>query len=86
MNNSGSHTSYTGLAITHKTSGNRLFAADNANNKVDVYDGSFNCITSFSDSTIPPGFSVFGVQDIKGKVYVSYAAKNGTAGGYIDIL
>jgi len=86
VNNSGSRTSYTGLAITSKTSGNRLFAADNANNKVDVYDGNFNFVTSFSDSTIPAGFSVFGVQDIKGKVYVSYAAKNGGIGGYIDIF
>ena len=86
VNNSGSRTSYTGLAITSKTSGNRLFAADNANNKIDVYDGSFNFVTSFSDRTIPAGFSVFGVQDIKGKVYVSYAAKNGGAGGYIDIF
>jgi uncharacterized protein (TIGR03118 family) len=86
VNNSGSHTSYTGLAITSKSSGNRIFAADNANNKVDVYDGSFNFVTSFTDHTIPAGFSVFGIQDIKGKVYVSYAANNGSAGGYIDIF
>lgn len=86
VNNSGSHTSYTGLAISNYTTGNFIFAADNANNKVDVYDGSFNFVTSFSDKTVPAGFSVFGVQDIGGKVYVSYAAKNGGAGGYIDIF
>jgi uncharacterized protein (TIGR03118 family) len=86
VNSSGSHASYTGLAITTKSSGNVLFAADNANNKVDVYDGNFNFVTSFNDSTVPAGFSVFGVQDIKGKVYVSFAANNGSAGGYIDIF
>lgn len=86
VNNSGSKTSYTGLAITNKTSGNQIFAADHANNKIDVYDGTFSFVTSFSDSTVPVGFSVYGVQDIKGQVYVSYAAKNGGSGGYIDIF
>jgi uncharacterized protein (TIGR03118 family) len=42
---------YTGLAITSKPSGNFLFAADNANNKVDIYDGAFN---SSSRSPTPP--------------------------------
>ncbi|HEY4902593.1 MAG TPA: TIGR03118 family protein [Candidatus Sulfotelmatobacter sp.] len=77
---------YTGLAITSKTSGNILFAADAANNKVDMYDGSFNLVGSFTDSTVPAGFSPFGIQDIGGQVYVAYAATNGGPGGYIDIF
>jgi uncharacterized protein (TIGR03118 family) len=86
VNNSGSHTSYTGLAITTKSSGNFLYAADTANNKVDVYDGRFNLVTSFTDSTIPKGFVVSGIQDIKGKVYVTYVSASGGAGGFIDIF
>ncbi len=77
---------YTGLAITSKTSGNFLFAADAANNKVDVYDGSFNLVKSFTDPSIPAGFAPFGIQDIGGKVYVSFASTSGGAGGYIDIF
>jgi uncharacterized protein (TIGR03118 family) len=77
---------YTGLAITSKSSGNTLFAADNANNKVDMYNGSFSLIGSFTDSTIPAGFAPFGVQDIAGQVYVSYASTSGGSGGYIDIF
>ncbi len=77
---------YTGLAITNYGSGNSLFAADSANNKVDVYDGSFNLVNSFTDSTIPSGFTPFGIQDIAGQVYVAYAATNGGPGGYIDIF
>jgi len=77
---------FTGLAITSHSSGNRLFAADSANNRVDVYDGSFNLVTSFTDSTIPVGFAPFGIQDIGGKVYVTYASTSGGAGGYIDIF
>ena len=77
---------YTGLAITSKASGNFLFAADAANNHVDIYDGSFNLVKSFTDATIPAGFAPFGIQDIGGKVYVSYASTSGGVGGYIDIF
>jgi len=77
---------YTGLAITSHTSGNTLYAADSANNKVDMYDGNFNLIGSFTDATIPKGFAPFGIQDISGQVYVTYAATNGGAGGFIDIF
>lgn len=86
VDNSKAGAVYTGLAITSKPSGNFLFAADNANNKVDVYDDSFNLVTSFTDSTVPAGFAPFGIQDISGLVYVAYASSSGAAGGYIDIL
>lgn len=78
--------SYTGLAITAKGSGNHLFAADAANNKVDLYDGSFNLVTSFTDTNIPSGFAPFGIQDIGGQVYVTYADTSGGSGGYIDVF
>jgi uncharacterized protein (TIGR03118 family) len=77
---------YTGLAITSKTSGNFLYAADNANNKVDVYDASFNLVSSLVDNTIPAGFAPFGIQDINGIVYVAYASSSGASGGYIDMF
>jgi len=77
---------YTGLAITSKTSGNFLYAADNANNKVDVYDGTFTLVNSFTDSTLPPGFAPFGIQDIGGLVYVAFASTTGGTGGFIDIF
>jgi uncharacterized protein (TIGR03118 family) len=76
---------YTGLAITSNPSGNFLFAADNAGNKVDVFDANFNHVTSFTDSTVPAGFTVFGIQDFGGLVYVSFASSSGATGGYIDI-
>src|SRR5580704_13627366 len=55
--------SYTGLAISSKASGNVLLAADNANNKVDIYDGTFKLVKSFTDTTLPAGFAPFGIQD-----------------------
>jgi uncharacterized protein (TIGR03118 family) len=77
---------YTGLAITHKTSGNFLYAADAANRRIDMYDGSFNLVKSFTDSGVPAGVAPFGIQDIGGQLYVSYANTAGNAGGYIDIF
>jgi len=86
VNNSANKASYTGLAITSKSSGNFLYAADFNNNKVDIYDGTFTFVKSFTDSTIPKGFVVFGIQDISGQLYVSYVSASGAGGGYIDIF
>ena len=76
---------YTGLAITNNPSGNFLFAADSANNKIDMYDGNFTLVNSFTDATVPAGFAPFGIQDINGLVFVSFASQSGASGGYIDI-
>jgi len=86
VNNSSSGAVYTGLAITNYATGNLLYAADNANNKVDVYDGNFNLVNSFTDTTLPAGFAPFGIQDINGLVYVAFAATSGGPGGYVDIF
>jgi len=86
VDNSANKAMYTGLAITSKPSGNFLYAADNTNNVIDMYDGSFSLVKSFGDPNIPPNFSVFGVQDINGLVYVAYAVPNVGAGGFIDLF
>lgn len=85
VNNSEFGASYTALAITSRPSGNLIYAADTANNKVDVYDGKFNHVKSFTDRAIPAGFTVFGIRDLDGLLYVSYARTNGGDGGFIDI-
>lgn len=86
VNNSATGAVYTGLAVSSKASGNFLYAADVANNKVDVYDGTFTFVTSFTDSTLPAGFAPFGIQDIGGFVYVTFAPADGSSGGAIDIF
>lgn len=86
VDNSADKASYTGLAITSNPSGNFLYAADNTNDKVDMFDGNFNLVKSFGDPAISSSFSVFGIQDINGMVYVTYAMTNGDAGGFVDIF
>ena len=53
VNNSSKGSVYTGLAITSKASKNRLYAADVANNRVDMFDGNFNSLGSFTDAKLP---------------------------------
>lgn len=77
---------YTGLASTSKTSGNFLFAADTANNKVDIFNATFGLVKSFTDPSVPAGFSVYGIQDFNGLVYVSFASTGTAPGGFIDIF
>jgi uncharacterized protein (TIGR03118 family) len=86
VDNSASKASYTGLAITSNPSGNFLYAADNTNNHVDMFDGTFTLVKSFGDPAIPSNFSVFGIQDINSLVYVTYAIPNIGAGGYVDVF
>jgi uncharacterized protein (TIGR03118 family) len=86
VDKSSSGTVYTGLAITSRASGNYLFAADNWNNKVDMYDANFNLVMSFTDATVPAGFAPFGIQDINGLLFVSFASPSGKSGGYVDMF
>jgi uncharacterized protein (TIGR03118 family) len=83
VDNSGKKAMYTGLAVTNRPSGNFLYAADNTNNVIDMYDGDFKWVKSFGDPSVPSRFSVFGVQDINGVVYVTYAVPNIGVGGAV---
>lgn len=84
--NSASGASYTALAITSHASGNSLYAVDNANNKIDIYDATFTWKGTFAaDPAVPSGMSAFGVRDINGTVFVAWAPPDGSAGGYVDM-
>jgi uncharacterized protein (TIGR03118 family) len=86
VNNSATGANYTGLAVTNRPSGNLLYAANLAQNVVEVYDGSFNLVNSFTDTALPVGNVPFGIQDINGLVYVAFAQADESPGGYIDIF
>jgi uncharacterized protein (TIGR03118 family) len=77
-----SGTSYTGLAIGQSKGANFLFAADNANNKVDIYDGKFKLVGSFTDKKL--GLAAYGIQNIKGKLFVTFS--NFVGPGAVDIF
>ena len=65
---------YTGLAIN--TAGTRLYAADNAGGHINVFDSSFASVSlpgAFVDPNLPAGLVPFNVQNLDGKIYVTYA-------------
>jgi uncharacterized protein (TIGR03118 family) len=84
--------SYTGLAID--TSSHLLFAADFANNQVQIFNDQFVVQSSFTDTTLPKGYSPFNVAIIGGQVYVAFAQGGGSdftkipkaGAGYVDIF
>ena len=64
--------------------------ADFGLGKIAVWDGNMNPVTSataFADSAIPSGFVPFNVQNIGGKLYVTYASKTaqGAGNGYVAV-
>jgi uncharacterized protein (TIGR03118 family) len=71
---------YTGLAIASSGGSTFLYAADFAQGKVDVFNGSYTKINSFTDPTLPAGYSPFNVQTLNGRVFVTYALADPATG------
>ena len=86
VDNSASGALYTGLAIARNSSGTFLYAADAVNNKVDMYDSKFHLVKSFSDPATPAGLSVYGIQQIGGRLYVTLGSPVPFQGGAIDVF
>jgi uncharacterized protein (TIGR03118 family) len=75
---SGDGAIFKGLAIA----GDRLYATDFHNAKVDVFDGSFGDVNTpgaFEDPGIPAGFAPFGIQNVDGTIFVTYAKQDADA-------
>jgi len=77
---------YTGLAISSGTNGNFIYAANAGQNRVDVFNGSFKLIKTFTDASVPATFAPYGIQDINGEVYVTFASTGAVPGGVIDVF
>lgn len=69
---------YKGLAVATTSAGDRLFATDFYNARVDVFDENFNWLHegTFVDPGIPEGYAPFGIQTIGQTVYVTYARQD----------
>jgi len=75
---------YKGLAFAHTNGGDFIYATNFHEGTVDVWNGSFTRITGgFSDPTIPAGYAPFGIQNIGGTIYVTYALRD--ASGHDDV-
>jgi uncharacterized protein (TIGR03118 family) len=94
---SGDKAVYKGLALAANGTAHFLYAADFHNNRIDVFDSSFHPVTlsgSFSDPRIPSGYAPFGIQNILGALYVTYAKQDedavddvaGRGFGFVDVF
>ena len=64
---------YKGLALVSTPNGKFIYATSFRFGRVDVFDNHFNLVNSFTDPTIPDGFAPFGIHNIGGKLYVTFA-------------
>jgi uncharacterized protein (TIGR03118 family) len=88
---------YKGLVFGVNANGVSLFATNFRAGTVDVFDHTYTKVStdgSFADPYIPPGFAPFGIQNIDGVLFVTYAKQNGpkhddVAGpgnGFVDVF
>ena len=88
---------YKGLAIGSVGSANFLYAANFRFGTVDVFDRNFKPAAlagSFTDPAIPAMFAPFGIQNIGGQLFVTYAMQNaakhddikGPGNGFVDVF
>lgn len=75
VDNSGSAV-YKGLAIGNNGSGDFLYAANFSGAKIDVFNDTFapaSLAGSFTDPALPSGYAPFNIQNLGGKLFVTYA-------------
>jgi uncharacterized protein (TIGR03118 family) len=85
---------YKGLALVTTTNGKFIYATSFRFGTVDVFDSHFNLVNSFTDPTVPVGFAPFGIHNIGGNLYVTFAKQGpGKAdddarpgNGFIDVF
>jgi uncharacterized protein (TIGR03118 family) len=83
INNNAAGASYPGLAIINTATTSYILAANfGTANKIEVYSSTFAPTTlsgSFTDPSLPAGYSPFSVHVINNQVYVAYALRTATA-------
>jgi uncharacterized protein (TIGR03118 family) len=78
VDNSAAGSVYKGLAIGSVNGSNFLYAADFVNGKVDVFDAHFQPVDmAFIDPGLPAGYGPFGIQNIGGRLFVTFAKQSG---------
>ncbi len=87
---------YKGAALGTNPEGNFLFVTNFRAAKVEAYDVNFNEVTRFPfiDRDIPAGFAPFGIENIAGELFVTYAEQDeekeddvpGPGLGFVDVF
>ena len=97
VDNSQSGAVYKGLAFGTNVKGNHIYATNFSADKIEVFDHKFHPTVTdgkFIDTHIPAGFAPFGIQNIDGDLWVTYAKQNaekkddvgGPGNGFVDVF
>ncbi len=92
--NVGKGAVYKGLAIGSNSSGTFIFATNFRFGTVEMFDSSFKLVRSFTDHLLPQSYAPFGIQNIGGNLYVTFAKQNaakhddvaGPGHGFVDVF
>jgi len=79
VDSSASGAVYKGLAIASTATGDLLYATNFHAGTVEVFDSHFNAVHmtgAFTDPGLPAGYAPFGIQNIGGSIYVTYALQD----------
>jgi uncharacterized protein (TIGR03118 family) len=95
----GANAVYKGLAIAQASDGHTyLYATNFRSGRVEVYDSNFKPVQLpgglFVDPRIPAGYAPFNIQELAGKLYVTYAKQDaalhddvaGAGHGFVDVF
>ncbi|HLV81137.1 MAG TPA: TIGR03118 family protein [Chthonomonadaceae bacterium] len=87
---------YTGLAMADINGKNYLYAANFGKNHIDIFNGNFHPVSfrtstlrPFHDPNISTAYAPFNIQNIGGKLFVTYARRDFNAApglGFVDIF
>ena len=85
---------YKGLAIGSNANGTFLFATNFRFGTIEMFDSNFNLVGSFTDHRLPQSYAPFGIQNIGGNLYVTFAKQNaakhddvaGPGHGFVDVF
>lgn len=83
---------YKGLALVTTPAGKFLYATNFRFGQVEVFDGNFNIVNIFTDPEVPTGFAPFGIHNIGGNLFVTFAKQDafkhddsaGPGNGFVD--
>jgi uncharacterized protein (TIGR03118 family) len=83
---------YKGLALVTTPAGTFLYASNFRFGTVEVFDSNFTLVRSFTDPAVPAGFAPFGVHNIGGNLFVTFAKQDaqkhddvaGLGNGFVD--
>jgi uncharacterized protein (TIGR03118 family) len=97
VDNSPSGAVYKGLAFGTNINGNHIYATNFHAGTIEVFDNKFAPATTdgkFVDRHVPAGFAPFGIQNIDGDLWVTYAKQDadkhddvgGPGAGFVDVF